>query len=249
MKTGGKSISNVKLFEKEQKMVREFRLRKGDGSLALFVLPVTPFIQNCTFAVCTATNKCAVFDPGGEVDKILKAAKEIGCDIDKILVTHGHLDHMGGAMALKKETEAVLLGPHSDDIMVMNMMKQLFGNFAYYGYPEILEPFCPDGYLNDKDKVSVGNIEWEVIHCPGHTPGHLVYYNKKNSFAQVGDVLFNGSVGRTDLPGSSHADLINSITKKLWPLGDLDFIPGHGEASTFSKERAGNPFVGDYAVM
>ena len=216
-----------------------------ENTLDLFVVPVTPFRQNCTLAICAKTRQCAVIDPGGEVDRILAEIRRHGGTVEKIWITHGHLDHGCGAQALKAATGAVIEGPHEADAMWANSIR---ANAAQYGI-DGMDCFTPDRWLSDGDVVTVGETAWQVIHCPGHTPGHVVYYNKANNFAQVGDVLFQNSIGRTDLPGSDHDALIHSITRKLWPLGDVSFMPGHGAPSTFAEEHRSNPFVSDAALM
>lgn len=213
----------------------------AEPTLAIHVVPVTPFRQNCTLAVCAKTKKCAVIDPGGEVELILAEVKKYGLTVDKIWITHGHLDHGGGARALKAATGAVIEGPHKDDAFWVESIPH---DAAYCGTTG-MESFEPDRWLKDGDTVSVGETTWQVLHCPGHTPGHVVFYNKENNFAQVGDVLFCGSIGRADLPRSNPEALVQSIVQKLWPLGNVSFMPGHGQPSTFGQERASNPFVGD----
>ncbi|MDR3424187.1 MAG: MBL fold metallo-hydrolase [Alphaproteobacteria bacterium] len=215
--------------------------------MSLFIVQITPFRQNCTIVVCNKTKRCAVIDPGGEIELILSEIKRRGLTVEKIWITHGHLDHGGGAKAFKAATGAVIEGPNEADAFWVQSISQ---DAARYGI-EGMESFEPDRWLKDGDTVSVGDLSFQVIHCPGHTPGSVVYYNKESNFAQVGDVLFRNSIGRTDLPRSNPADLIKSITQKLWPLGDVEFIPGHGGPSSFAKERENNPFVGDkvLAVM
>lgn len=213
----------------------------ADKKIGISVVSVTPFRQNCTIAACLKTKKCAVIDPGGDVSLVLDEVKKLGLTVEKIWITHGHLDHGGGAKALKSATGAIIEGPNQADAFWIESIPR---DAAYCGTND-MESFVPDRWLQDGDTVSVGETVWQVIHCPGHTPGHVVFYNKENNFAQVGDVLFSGSIGRTDLPKSDHAALIHSITEKLWPLGHVEFIPGHGGASTFSEERRTNPFVGD----
>ena len=209
------------------------------------VIPVTPFQQNCSLLWCEETMKGAVSDPGGELDRVIEAAAQKEVEIERILVTHGHMDHCGGVAALRDRLGVPVEGPHRDDKFWID---QLVEASAQYG----LEPtstFEPDRWLDDGDTVGFGNVTMQVIHCPGHTPGHVVFYDEKQKVAVVGDVLFAGSIGRTDFPRGNHQDLIDSIRNKLWPLGDeVAFIPGHGPASSFGRERESNPFVGDAAL-
>lgn len=212
-------------------------------SLKYRVIPVTPFEQNCTLLWCTETNKAAVVDPGGDLDRIRAAIQAEGVVLEKILLTHAHIDHAGGTAALAKSEGVAIEGPHKEDdfwIQGLPMQSQMFG----FPAPEI---FTPDRWLEDSDQVTVGQETLEVIHCPGHTPGHVVFFHRASKLAQVGDVLFNGSIGRTDFPKGDHATLIHSIREKLFPLGDdVRFICGHGPMSTFGQERATNPFVSDH---
>ncbi len=205
------------------------------------IVPVTPFQQNCTLVVCNKTKKCAVVDPGGDVDVILGALRKQSAKVEKIWITHGHLDHGGGAKALKAATGATIEGPAKEDAFWIQGIDQHASQYGIGG----MESFTPDRWLRDGDKVTLGETEWDIIHSPGHTPGHVVFYNKENNLAFVGDVLFKGSIGRADFPGSDPNQLMRSITEKLWPLGDVTFVPGHGQPSTFSRERDTNPYVGD----
>jgi glyoxylase-like metal-dependent hydrolase (beta-lactamase superfamily II) len=171
--------------------------------------------------------------------------KQYGLTVEKIWVTHGHLDHAGATAALKEATGALVEGPHEEDLFWISQMEEMG---ARWGLPEA-RVFSPDRWLADGDRVQVGEAEFEVYHCPGHTPGHVVFFQREARFAQVGDVLFKGSIGRTDFPRGNHADLIEAITTKLWPLGDdVTFVPGHGPTSTFGQERRTNPFVADRAL-
>ncbi len=206
------------------------------------IIPVTPFAQNCSLIWCEETKKAAVVDPGGDLEHILKIADEQGVEIEKILITHGHLDHAGGTKELKEKLDVPIEGPHEADKFWID---QLPDQCAKYGFPPSYA-FTPERWLTDGDTVTVGNETLDVIHCPGHTPGHVVFVAPKHKIAIVGDVLFQGSIGRTDFPMGNHDDLINSIRQKLWPLGDdIAFIPGHGNMSTFGQERQMNPFVAD----
>lgn len=206
------------------------------------IAPVTPLQQNCTIVWCVKTKKAAVIDPGGEIPKLMAALQEQGLTLEKIWITHGHLDHAGGTAALKELTGAPIEGPHPDDQFWID---DIGASGAKWGMPEA-KTFTPDRWLKDGDVVTLGETEFEVIHCPGHTPGHVVFFHRQARFAQVGDVLFQGSIGRTDFPQGNYQDLINAITQKLWPLGDdVAFVPGHGPMSTFGQERKTNPFVAD----
>ncbi len=213
--------------------------------MKLIVIPVTPFQQNCSILWCEATMKGAVIDPGGEVDRILQEAETRDIEIERILVTHGHADHCGGVADLQQRLGVPIEGPHEDDRFWIEQLPEQATRFGL----EHSEAFEPDRWLADGDEVTVGNITLQVIHCPGHTPGHVVLFAADEKVAVVGDVLFAGSIGRTDFPRGNHEDLIASIRNKLFPLGDeIAFLPGHGPASSFGREREGNPFVGDAAV-
>ena len=168
-----------------------------------------------------------------------------GLEIEKIWITHGHLDHAGAAAELKARTGVPIEGPHRDDLF---WIEGIEAQGLMYGMPEA-RGFVTDRWLEGGDRVTLGETEWEVIHCPGHTPGHVVFFNREARFAQVGDVLFRGAIGRTDFPRGNHADLWASITGRLWPLGDdVTFVPGHGPVSTFAEERRSNPFVADHVL-
>ncbi|HCP21504.1 MBL fold metallo-hydrolase [Marinobacter nauticus] len=212
-------------------------------SLKYKIVPVTPFEQNCTLLWCTETHKAAVVDPGGDLDRILAAAEDEGVILEKVLLTHAHIDHAGGTAELAKSAGLPIEGPHKDDnfwIQGLAMQAQMFG----FPAPEV---FTPNRWLEDGDTVTVGNETLEVLHTPGHTPGHVVFFHRGSKLAQVGDVLFNGSIGRTDFPKGDYNTLIHSIREKLFPLGDdVSFICGHGPMSTFGQERATNPFVSDH---
>ena len=204
------------------------------------IIPVTPLQQNCTLFWCTATNRGAFVDPGGDLDRLKDAARQHGVEIEKILVTHGHIDHCGQAGILARELGVPIEGPHEADRFWIARLGEDGRSYGIDG-----QTFEPDRWLHDGDSVNVGDLALSVIHCPGHTPGHVVFYHAPSRLAIVGDVLFQGSIGRTDFPMGNHQDLIDAITGKLWPLGDdVAFVPGHGPMSTFGQERASNPFVG-----
>lgn len=210
--------------------------------LQALLCPVTAFQQNCTLLWCTKTKRAAFVDPGGEVDRLLAVVEEQGLILEKILITHGHIDHAGGAAELSERAGIPIEGPHPDDAFWIDSIET---DGAKWGLPDA-RCFKPDRWLADGDTVTVGELTFDVYHCPGHTPGHVVFHNKEVALASVGDVLFQGSIGRTDFPRGDHATLLESITTKLWPLGDdVTFIPGHGPASTFGRERQSNPFVAD----
>ncbi|ATE61610.1 MBL fold metallo-hydrolase [Thauera sinica] len=208
------------------------------------IVPVTPFEQNCSIVWCDRTKKAAVVDPGGDLDRILAAAKKLGVTIEKILITHGHIDHAGGTAKLARELGVPVEGPQREDRFWIDGMPQ---QSKMFGFPDV-ESFEPDRWLEDGDTVTVGEETLRVIHTPGHTPGHVVFVHADARLAIVGDVLFAGSIGRTDFPRGDHQTLIRSIRNKLFPLGDdIVFIPGHGPTSTFGDERRRNPYVGDQA--
>ena len=209
------------------------------------IFPVTAFQQNCSILVDEASCRAAVVDPGGEVDAILEALRQSGAELEKILVTHGHVDHCGCAGELRRRTGVPVEGPHEEDRF---WIEQLAESGMRLGMGA-LEPFTPDRWLKEGDTVQFGKLILEVRHCPGHTPGHVIFYSKNDHLAIVGDVLFQGSIGRTDLPRGDHGALIRSITTRLWPLGnEVVFIPGHGPVSTIGEERQSNPYVCDRAL-
>jgi len=186
----------------------------------------------------------AVVDPGGDLDVILGRVRENGVTLEKILVTHGHIDHAGAVLDLSEKLSLPIEGPHKDDAFWIERLPEDAEN---YGFPAA-RPFVPERWLDDQDSVTVGGETLTVRHCPGHTPGHVIFYHPPSKLAIVGDVLFQGSIGRTDFPKGDHATLLQSIKQRLWPLGgDVTFIPGHGPTSTFAQERRHNPFVGDHA--
>jgi hydroxyacylglutathione hydrolase len=210
--------------------------------IGALVAPVTPFQQNCTLIWCARTKAAAFIDPGGEVDGLIELVKARGLELQKIFVTHGHLDHCGGAAELREKTGVPIEGPHPDDQFWIDQIEARAPEWGMRG----ARGFTPDRWLADGDSVELGEASFEVLHCPGHTPGHVVFFHRQSRFAQVGDVLFRGSIGRTDFPRGNHEQLIASITGKLWPLGDdVRFVPGHGPMSSFGEERRSNPFVAD----
>jgi len=209
------------------------------------IIPVTPLQQNCTLIWCTKTMKGAFTDPGGDLERLKAVAAERGVTIEKLLVTHGHIDHCGETGVLARELGVPIEGPHPDDKFWIDSNPQ---TGAQYGVPRA-EAFTPDRWLHDGDQVTVGELVLDVYHCPGHTPGHVVFHHAPSDLAIVGDVLFQGSVGRTDFPKGDFPTLVKSITARLWPLGDATaFVPGHGPMSSFGRERASNPFVSDAAL-
>lgn len=211
------------------------------GQLQAMIIPVTPFQQNCTLLFDSETKKGVVIDPGGDVAQIREAIAAQGVDVEAIWITHGHLDHAGGAMELKEALGVDIIGPDSADKVLLDNLE---ASAAKYGIGADMRNMVPDRWLKDGDRVAFSGHEFEVLHCPGHSPGHVVFYNRAAGFAHVGDVLFNGSVGRTDLPGGDHAALIHSIKEKLLPLGDeIGFICGHGPGSRFGDERRTNPYL------
>jgi len=208
------------------------------------IIPVTPFEQNCTLLWCPETMKGAFVDPGGDIQKLLAAAGTLGVTIEKILLTHGHIDHAGAAGELASMLSVPIEGPQREESFWID---QLVAQSRSFGFPPA-QPFTPDRWLEDGDTVTVGKESLQVLYTPGHTPGHVVFFHAPSKLAIVGDVLFAGSIGRTDFPRGNHQALIDSIRQKLWPLGDdVEFISGHGPMSTFGRERRTNPFVGDDA--
>jgi hydroxyacylglutathione hydrolase len=204
------------------------------------IVPVTLFEQNCTIIWCEATKKAVVIDPGGDVPRILDAIKQAGVTVEKIWLTHGHIDHVGGAAELRDALKVPIEGPHQADGFMLDHVVESGSRFGMVG----IRNFKTDRFLDEGDQVTIGELSFDILHCPGHSPGSVVYFNRELRFAHVGDVLFNGSVGRTDLPGGSHATLIRSIKDKLLPLGDdVGFICGHGAGSSIGQERMTNPFI------
>jgi glyoxylase-like metal-dependent hydrolase (beta-lactamase superfamily II) len=208
-------------------------------TLKAAIVPVTPFQQNCTILWDEVSKIGAVVDPGGDLDAIRGAIDELGITIEKILLTHGHIDHAGGAADLREALAVTIEGPHAADRFLLdNLAKQ----GASYGIPA--KPVTPDRWLEEGDTVTVAGHTFEVLHCPGHSPGSVVLVNRAHKFMLMGDVLFRGSIGRTDFPYGDHDALIGAIKTKLLPIGDeFAFICGHGPTSTIGEERRTNPFI------
>lgn len=212
----------------------------------LQVVQVTPFQQNAMIFWSGESMNGVLIDPGGESRKLLAAIDELGVKIKQIWLTHGHIDHAGGAADCAEQLQCKIIGPHADD---QYWLDQLEENAETYGISGARN-FTPDAYLNEGDTVKLDELEFKVLHCPGHSPGSVVLFSEELSFAFMGDVLFQGSIGRTDLPGGDHHQLLNSITEKLWPLGkQISFMPGHGPGSVFGTERQSNGFVADSITL
>ncbi|MEZ5740886.1 MAG: MBL fold metallo-hydrolase [Burkholderiaceae bacterium] len=210
--------------------------------MKLTLIPVTPFQQNCSLLVCEQTGRAAVFDPGGDLERVDEALKASGATLEKVFLTHGHIDHCGQSHEFAVRHGVPLEGPHQADRFWIDQLPEQGKRFGL----EALQAFTPARWLADGDTVRFGAQTLEVLHCPGHTPGHVVFFHRGAGLAIVGDVLFQGSIGRTDFPRGDHAALIASIRDKLWPLGnDVAFVPGHGPMSTFGDERQHNAFVAD----
>jgi hydroxyacylglutathione hydrolase len=208
------------------------------------IVPVTPLQQNCTLLWCTRTMRGAFVDPGGDLPKLRAAAAHHGVTIEKILLTHGHIDHCGEAGTFARELGVKIEGPHEADRYWISQLEEDGRRYGVNG-----RVFEPDRWLEQGDQVTVGELTFDVYHCPGHTPGHVVFHHPESRLALVGDVLFAGSIGRTDFPMGNHQDLLDAIVTRLWPLGgDTRFVPGHGPMSSFAAERAGNPYVSDEAL-
>jgi glyoxylase-like metal-dependent hydrolase (beta-lactamase superfamily II) len=210
------------------------------------IIPVTAFQQNCSLVWEVASGRAAVVDPGGDVDRILRVIAEAKVTVEKILLTHGHVDHIGGVTELRDRLQTLsgvpvtVEGPHRDDSSLMDQLVETARKYGLVG----VQPMTTDRWLVEGDTVAVGDVSFEVLHCPGHSPGSVVFFNRGAGFAIVGDVIFKQSVGRTDLPGGNHDQLIASIRDKLLPLGDdVAFLPGHGDVSDLGSERASNPFL------
>jgi hydroxyacylglutathione hydrolase len=206
------------------------------------VVPVTAFQQNCSIVWCEKAQRAAVIDPGGDLDRVLAVVDRHGLTLEKILITHAHLDHAGATAELARRFSLPIEGPQIDDQFWIDQMP---AQAKMFGFPPS-DYFTPSRWLAQGDRVTVGEVEFEVFHCPGHTPGHVVFFQRDSRFAIVGDVIFAGSIGRTDFPRGNHDQLLRSIRENLFPLGDdVTFLPGHGPTSTFGAERRSNPFVAD----
>jgi hydroxyacylglutathione hydrolase len=209
------------------------------------IIPVTPFQQNCSLLVCQHSGKAALVDPGGDLELLISSIGKSGAQLEKVLLTHGHIDHCGVAAEIRKRFEVAIEGPHVADQFWIDQLPEQGRRFGFGA----LQSFVPDRYLEGGDTVGFGDVQMHVRHCPGHTPGHVVFFHGGHRLAFVGDVLFKGSIGRTDFPRGDLPTLIESITTQLWPLGDdITFVPGHGPISTFGEERRSNPFVSDQAL-
>lgn len=216
----------------------------SEPPLKVAIIPVTPLQQNCCLIWCTKTMRAAFTDPGGDLNKLRQAVLQAGVTVEKILLTHGHIDHCGSAGIFAEELGVPIEGPHEDDRFWISRLAEDGARYGVTG-----QSFEPDRWLVDGDSVTVGELTLDVRHCPGHTPGHVVFHHPASNLAIVGDVLFHGSIGRTDFPRGNHKQLLESITSRLWPMGgETAFVPGHGPMSTFGRERLTNPFVGDAAL-
>ncbi len=210
------------------------------ATLKILIVPVTPFQQNCSIVFDDETKQGAVVDPGGDIERIEDAIQQSGVKIEKILLTHGHIDHAGGAADLAAKLGVKVIGPHEGDKPVLNNIPNRAAMFGMVGAKGV----APDQWLKDGDVVAVGGLEFRIIEAPGHSPGSVVFYNEANKFALMGDVLFQNSVGRTDIPGGDHETLLHSIKTKIMVLpDDVMFLPGHGNASQIGAERRSNPFL------
>ncbi|MBU0499660.1 MAG: MBL fold metallo-hydrolase [Gammaproteobacteria bacterium] len=208
--------------------------------MKLVIIPVTPLQQNCSLLICEASGKAVLVDPGGDVERLKAAVATHRAQPERLLITHGHFDHAGAAAELAEFWDIPIEGPQIGDEFLLDSIPQWCRQF---GHP-LGRSFLPDRWLADLDEVTFGEERLKIRHCPGHTPGHVIFFHAEEKLACVGDVLFKGSIGRTDLPGGSYSQLLDSIRDRLFPLGDLvRFVPGHGPMSTFGEERRNNPFI------
>lgn len=208
--------------------------------MKIIVIPVTPYEQNCSLIICEETKKAAIVDPGGDQEKILKVVAEQGVTVDKVILTHGHLDHVGGTEGVASELNVPIIGPEKEDLF---WLEQLEAQSQHFGFPNT-DSFTPTAWLEENEIVNVGNIKLKVLHIPGHTPGHIALLDTQSKQVIVGDILFNGGIGRFDFPRGNRQQLLNGIKQKLLTLdGETVVYPGHGPTTTISKERATNPFL------
>lgn len=210
--------------------------------LQINVIPVTPLQQNASIIWSTETKEGVIVDPGGDFERLKERIDELEIKVTAIWLTHGHIDHVGAATACKEEFGCEIVGPHKDDKFLLDEAERQAEKYDIAGARNVE----PDRWLEEGDSVELAGLKFDILHCPGHSPGSVVFVQPEMQFALVGDVLFNGSIGRTDLPGGSFEQLIESIKTKLWALSpEIQFLPGHGPGSTFQQERADNPFVSD----
>ncbi|CCQ12070.1 Hypothetical metal-binding enzyme, YcbL homolog [Pseudoalteromonas luteoviolacea B = ATCC 29581] len=208
--------------------------------IEIYTVPVTPFLQNCRIIVCKASNQAAIVDPGGDKEKIIAKLTALEVKVEKIILTHGHLDHVGATMDLKQHYNIPVVGPHRDEQFWFDALPEQAKMFGF----NYLDPFLPDEWLVDGEQVTVGSVSFKVFHCPGHTPGHVVFYEPNTNVVLVGDVLFKGSIGRTDFPRGDANQLVSSIKQKLFTLPDeTSVLSGHGDNTTIGHEKASNPFL------
>jgi glyoxylase-like metal-dependent hydrolase (beta-lactamase superfamily II) len=213
-----------------------------ENRLQIRIIPVTPLQQNCSLIWDAATKEAVFVDPGGDTEVLMGALEHFGLTLKEMWLTHGHLDHAGAAADLRERTGAPIIGPHKEDQFWLDQIESSAMKYGLTG----LRNVTPDRYLEDGETLELGGVAFDVAHTPGHTPGHVVIHNREAKIAFVGDVLFQGSIGRTDFPRGNHQQLLDSITGKLWPLGnDMTFVPGHGPTSTFGQERRTNAYVAD----